>query len=321
MSSAGRGQNKPASSASNVQNGSNNNKKSGKKDTKSQDDSLSDISFNNSCEPNCKNKYDFLEAKIKELELSCNANQAKISALETVIEKKDKALADLNQQVGFLKSEVSNLQKSCNFLSNETSDLKNESKNLKEKHQNELKEVRDKTVDLEDRSRRDNLVFYGIEETNGEDCEQVVIDNILIKSGMFMKEEVDKSVNIFERVHRLGPKKRDQQRPRPIIAKLGSYKDKEKILQRSYKLKHSPFGIAEDFSKPTLQIRSELVSKAKIARDQHDFIKSFHLKHTRLILKYENPDNGSVFHRGFSISDIHMNPNWYLPNTTRRDIR
>ena len=206
-------------------------------------------------------------------------------------------------------------------MTKETSDLKNENQIIKEKHQDELKEVREKTVDLEDRSRRDNLVFYGIDESIGEDCEQVVIDNVLLKSGLFKKEEVDQSVNIFERVHRLGPKKRDQQRPRPIIAKLGSFKDKERILQRSFKLKDTPFGISEDFSKPTLQIRSELVTKAKHVRDQHDFVKGFHLKHRRLILKYENPDNGNIFYRGFSISDIRTNPNWYLPNMNRRDNR
>ena len=106
---SGPGQNKPASSASNGQNA---NKTSGKKEPKCSDDSLSDISFNNSaCEPGCKSKYEHLAARIKELEKSFNANQAKISALETVIEKKDSALATLNQQVGFLKSEVSNLKK------------------------------------------------------------------------------------------------------------------------------------------------------------------------------------------------------------------
>ena len=261
------------------------------------------------------------EKRFEEVELSF---QNKIDALMSVMESKDKLISSLSEKVGKLSTEIGYLKESYNFLSKETSDMKtkctleaaNTHKKV-EKHQDELKEVRDKTIDLEDRSRRDNLVFYGIEETNGEDCEQVVIENILIKSGMFKKEEVDNSVNIFERVHRLGPKKREQQRPRPIIAKLGSFKDKEKILQRSYKLKDSPFGISEDFSKPTLQIRSELVSKAKLVRDQHDFIKSFRLKHTRLILKYENPDNGNVFYRGFSISDIHTNPNWYLPNMTR----
>ena len=320
MASAGQGQNKSASSASNGQNG---NKKGGKKDPQCPDDSLSDISFNNpSCELNCKSKFKYLEARIKELENSFNANQAKISALETIIEKKDSALADLNQQVGFLKSEVSNLKTSCNFLlTKETSDLKNENQIIKEKHHVEMKEVRDKTIDLEDRSRRDNLVFYGIDESSGEDCEKLVIEKIFINSGLFKKEEIDESVNIFERVHRLGPKKRDQERPRPIIAKLGSFKDKERILQRSYKLKDTPFGVAEDFSKPTLQIRSELVAKAKHVRDQHDYIKGFHLKHTRLILKYENPDNGNIFHRGFNIADIRSNPKWYLPNMNRKDNR
>ena len=60
---------------------------------------------------------------------------------------------------------------------------------------------------------------------------------------------------VIERVHRLGPKKPgNEDKPRPIICRFSSYKDKEHVLKHSFKLKGTRFGISEDFSKATLQV-------------------------------------------------------------------
>ena len=76
--------------------------------------------------------------------------------------------------------------------------------------------------------------------------------------------------------------------------------------------------MAEDFSKETLSVRSELVNKAKVLKQTHEYIKGFKINYRRLVLKYENPDNHNIFYRSFSLADIHSSSNWYVP-TKRND--
>ena len=326
MTPAGRGQSQTASSANHGQQKTDKNKngKNASKQDKNKtithnppgqklkQDVDCEVSFDVSDSASKQNSImKDLQDKIVQMEIAFNA---KIEALTQVIETKDKVLSKLNQQVGFLKSEVNNLKASSDFLSQETSDLKTQNENLESNYQQDINALREKTVDLEDRGRRNNLVFFGIEEAlanETENCEGLVLTKVLVGSGVINEREINGE--IFDRAHRLGPKKDGQGRPRPIIARFTHYKDKEAILRQSYKLKNTRYGIAEDFSKPTLQIRNELIAKGKAIRDQHDFVKGFKLKFTRLSLKYENPDNKNIFYRSFSLSDIQSNPNWYLP--------
>ena len=257
-----------------------------------------------------------LEERIKKMEISFNS---RIEALHEVIDKKDKDISELNQEVGYLKSEINNLKKSTDFLSQETTDLHTQAETTKTKNQQEISDLQEKTTDLEDRGRRNNLVFFGIPETNPretENCEARVVKEVLLEQGMIKENEIQGS--LFDRVHRLGPKRAGQDRPRPIIARFSSYKDKEWVLKQDYKLKNSRFGVSEDFSKPTLQIRSELITKGKIVKDKHEFIKGYRLTYRRLSLKYENPETGNIYYRSFSLKDTKSNPNWYLPVSANR---
>ena len=62
-----------------------------------------------------------------------------------------------------------------------------------------------------------------------------------------MKIDADNEIEI-ERAHRLG-RKRDDGKPRPIVAKFLRYQDKEFIRKKAYLLKGTKFGIAEQFPK------------------------------------------------------------------------
>ena len=64
---------------------------------------------------------------------------------------------------------------------------------------------------------------------------------------------------VFHHVHRLGPKRTDADRPRPIIAKCVYYKDRQLFIKNSFKLKGTSVIISEDYSKQTLDLRRQLV--------------------------------------------------------------
>ena len=59
----------------------------------------------------------------------------------------------------------------------------------------------------------------------------------------------------IERSHRVGEKKRGQERQ--IVVQFNSYKDKLDVLRNCKKLKGTSFSIFEDFSKETASIRKE----------------------------------------------------------------
>ena len=238
---------------------------------------------------------------------------SKIEVLTNLLNSKDKEIAGLNQLVGSLNAEVSNLKKGFNFMSNETSDLKKVVEKTEKENIENITQLKEKTTDLEDRGRRNNLVFFGIKEAsdrNTENCEELVT-NLIKQQGIadFAGDYV------FERVHRLGPKRNNSEgKPRPIICRFSSYKDREHVLRNSFKLKGTHYGIAEDFSKATLSVRNELVAKGNLAKEQSSLVKGFRVAYRRLILKYEDPKSKAVFFRGYSLSDTRINATWYLPN-------
>ena len=78
--------------------------------------------------------------------------------------------------------------------------------------------------------------------------------------------------------------------------------------------------MSEDYSKATLNIRNQLVSKAKLAIDKCSSMKSFRVNFKRLVVKYQNPETKQEFHRGFNLADIETNPYWYIPNK-RQTVR
>ncbi|KAM7297306.1 uncharacterized protein ISCGN_022459 [Ixodes scapularis] len=127
-----------------------------------------------------------------------------------------------------------------------------------------IKTISKKLDDLENRSRRANLIIYGIEEKdteNSEILERVVSDEIFGKL-------LNTPISGIERIHRLG--KKTDQRIRPVILKLLDCRDKTRVLKNCFKLKGTTFSISEDFSRPVQQIRKKLWESTKINRDKND---------------------------------------------------
>ena len=86
-------------------------------------------------------------------------------------------------------------------------------------------EIRRKFVDLEDRSRKNNMRILGIKkdpQESWEECENKIYD--LLEE----KLEMDTSNITIERVHRVGEKSNDKERA--IVAQFSFYKDKINIL-------------------------------------------------------------------------------------------
>ena len=123
-----------------------------------------------------------------------------------------------------------------------------------------------KCIELEDRSRRNNIRISGVKENEKEswdDCKEKV--NNVLENNLNVKD-----VKI-ERAHRVGKKRSDK--PRTIVCKLLSYSDKERVLAKLGTLKGTDIYINEDFSEETMQIRQELFKQRNLLRDKGKFAK------------------------------------------------
>ena len=140
-------------------------------------------------------------------------------------------------------------------------------------HDNRIRLVEYKSIDMEARSRRNNLIFRGHPETvENDNCVEIV--------RKFLLERLDLDPGMcIQRAHRLGNmymKRRNRggisttnTQPRPIIVNFRDYQDVELILQNAKKLKDTPFGINRDYPKEIINARSKLWPMFKKARDDN----------------------------------------------------
>ena len=149
--------------------------------------------------------------------------------------------------------------------------LREENDQLRE----ELSHLRSKTDYQENQSRRNNLVFFGIDKTrqseDWDECEEKV--RAVISEGMGITDEIH-----IERAHRVG-------KGGAIVVKLLSFKQKVLILKNTHKLKGSGFenvSVREDFSKDVRMIRSQLMQKKSELCSENEKPK---LRYDKLITK------------------------------------
>ncbi len=138
--------------------------------------------------------------------------------------------------------------------------------------------MKHKVIDMEDRSRRDNLVIDGLSDVQGEskkDSESKARDFMQKTMKIHNAQKL-----CLSRVHRLG-----QYRPnktRPTIIKFDLYKQREAVWNgRSNLPNKSSYSIKENFSKETDEARVTLLPIMKAARKLDYFAK---LEGQRLIL-------------------------------------
>ena len=159
----------------------------------------------------------------------------------------------------------------------------------------EVNDLKQRLLNSELQSRRNNLIFCGIAEKDGEkweECEKAVCE--LLKS--IGVDEVK-----FERVHRLGQK--TKKKPRNIIAKFCYFKDRERVWNSRYELSKTNAWLMEDYPQEILQKRKTLYPALKAAQRSPE-IKNASLQVDKLIL------DGKVF----TTNNMHELPRFLQPD-------
>lgn len=212
-------------------------------------------------------------ASIEKIEKTVNCINAKVSDLETKIKHLDNRVSETEKSCQFQSSENESNKKEIKSAKTDLKQLKdkcaNLEKNTKTLNDNSAK-VDSKLLDIETRSMRDNLMFYGIpEEGENENCEILVkklFDNVL---------KIPQSENfLFDRVHRVG---RKSGKPRPIVAKFHYYSERERVRQASFnygeQLKAANMGVGAQLPKDIRDARKPLYSAMKKAKSDGKNVK------------------------------------------------
>ena len=143
-----------------------------------------------------------------------------------------------------------------------------EMKEIKKCVDNNIVKLKEQLRIQEDRSRRNNVRFDGIPETENEIWEETET-----KLRKLLYDELDITEELYiERAHCVAldqsskEASNDLAKPRTIIAKLLDYKVKEEIMKQAFKLKDTGFYKREDYSKETISIRKKLWEEVKNSR-------------------------------------------------------
>ena len=179
-------------------------KKKGKKGQKGEtrdniNDDNSTVSFDSDFDT--EGNFEILQSEFNKKLLAIeNKFKGEVDALYKVINMKE-------ETIGKLQVEIGALQQSCNYLTEETSVLHGRIKELEVSRVSAAKqrdEIREKATDLEDRSRRNNIVFFNIpEETNHNNDRENCEDKI--KSILHSQQFFDREYEIpIDWAHRLG---------------------------------------------------------------------------------------------------------------------
>ena len=187
----------------------------------------------------------------------------------------------VNDKLDFLIHEMSTVKQLTHQVQQQQSQL-SQLNDITENMQTEivhmhhtLSQQQLRIIDLEARSRRNNLLFFNIPEPEQESdtgCQQALCD--FLATQLKLNEEQLSRV-VFQRVHRLGRPRRgvapngQAWKPRPVIAGFRDFKCKQDILFSSSCLKGSSFAMREDFPAEIRTARGKLWDDFKNAKSQN----------------------------------------------------
>lgn len=116
-----------------------------------------------------------------------------------------------------------------------------------------LKTLSYKSIDIEARGRRNNLIFRGIKESCYENCRELVFDFLANTL------QIDTTGIVITRVHRIKSDTIGQRAIKPIVANFMNHNDVEHIMANAKLLKNCPgYSIDRDLPKEIVDARKRL---------------------------------------------------------------
>ena len=208
-----------------------------------------------------RNSFSNLQEEMTKLRLQLREelDEMKRAATET-----EKSLDEAWTTIDDLKEDISALKVAKTLQQQELNCLQKELDDTKQK----LNEVKEKNIELENYSRRENLKFNNIPEMQGEG--DTLATKEIVRDILHNELQIDTSGIRFHAVHRVG--KANSKRPRPIIARFLCREDRDNVFKQKKKLQEScrypDAYITADYTTAIQEERRELIKAMFKAREQ-----------------------------------------------------
>ena len=172
--------------------------------------------------------------------------QVRITSLESDTDEMKDRISNLEDENNAHKSATCNMQKAVQSVESQIQQSVHAGRSLS--HESDA--IKDKLLDLECRSRRDNLLFTDIQESRYENCDNIIV-HICQQAGL------DINPWALARAHRIGPFRRNH--CRPIIAKFQHYKLRDMVWQSRKHIKSTCYvKVTEDYPSEIVERRKRL---------------------------------------------------------------
>ena len=158
---------------------------------------------------------------------------------------------------------------------------------------------------LENYSRKDNLIFRGIQESNNETEEKCSEETRNFLKNKLKVDEALVNSMMFVRCHRLGSKLSRDTRPRPIIVRFEHFSDRKIIWGKRFNRAGSSFSMNEHFARSVQYKRNKLYPILTKARKSGKYNKKAYL----------NGDTLRINDQDYSVDDLEKLPADLHPHT------
>ena len=157
-------------------------------------------------------------------------------------------MINLENSVDFCSKSYDDMKRANDVAVTRITQLEQQNADPHKKVQTAMSEV----DNLQQYSRRNCLLFHGITESSDEDTDQLVIDQCNEKLNLSITRDM------LERTHRLGPKRDQRGKPRAIIVKFCSYRNRRLVFINRKRLKGTGVPITESLTKARMELVKEV---------------------------------------------------------------
>lgn len=165
-----------------------------------------------------------------------------------------------------VKAEFANLRKTCKEMKDQVTaiekgmlDLQTENKEL----QVRMDTMESKVEFLERQLKKNNIIYFGIDEANEETPNQLEQKALDVMSD---KMQVNIKSDDIANVYRIG--KRNGRFPRPVFIALANYKKKAEIIANRSKLRGTDIFVNDDLTPKQRETRKNLQQHARRLREE-----------------------------------------------------
>ena len=182
---------------------------------------------------------------------SLESIENQVKELFTFHEEADESQIKVTESLEFMSAKFDDLEKEIKKKDEKINQLEKTIENLAEKQKSLSSEI----DDLEQYSRRNCLLLHGVNESNDENTNEIIIKTFSEELGVEIKEDD------LDRSHWLGKPKNKDNKTRAIIVKFTRYAVRKEIFMNKSKLEGKLLLITESLTSSRMQLLGDAQRK------------------------------------------------------------